>query len=337
MHNQDKNMQIDLSGVNVLVIGDIMLDAYYFGISQRSSPEANVPLIDIKNKEVRLGGAANVAANIKSLGSNPILLGACGVDTIGRSMLELLELQNISSKYVLTSSQRKSILKSRVLVNDKQVLRFDEEKIEYLKAEEELSIKKTFDYIIENETVDIIILQDYNKGLLTENLISHVISVALQRNIKIAVDPKVTNFDCYKDVTLLKPNYEEFCKAIGRKVDKTDLEQLIIAAKELCSEMNFKSLMVTLSECGIFCYDDQGAFISPAHLLDACDVCGAGDTVISIVSLAVAKHVNFNKISHLANKGAASVCKRIGVSVVSKLDLEYECEFELDKINMVSC
>lgn len=316
------NTKLNFSNLNVLVVGDIMVDFYLFGEVNRISPEAPVPVVEINSKESRPGGAANVALNLLELGAKTTLLSMIGHDTTGVQLVKMLKDAGLRTNSVLQNKNRTTTLKTRVFDDDKQVVRFDEEDIEDLNDAQETLMIKEFKKIVTGEKIDIIIIQDYNKGLLTKYFIKQILLHATKAEIPVAVDPKERNFLEYQAIDLFKPNLREFSEAIGYRINPKSIDSLRSGAEELRRKNRFKNLMVTLGAQGIFCFTRDGqSFIVPARSIKAADVSGAGDTVISIASLAFAQKYSMKEIAQLANKGAAAVCKKVGVTPVTLKDL----------------
>lgn len=300
-----------------------MVDHYLFGEVNRISPEAPVPVVEVLKRESRLGGAANVALNISELGGNPFLLTMIGKDKTGDDFIKMLEDNDINTDHILQHRDRVTTLKTRIFDEDKQVVRFDEEEVEDLEKAQETTITNEFKRILSHNKIHIIILQDYNKGLLTKSFIKHILLLATKNEIPVAVDPKERNFLEYQNVDLFKPNLREFSEAIGYRINAKSLESLRSGAEELRRKNRFKNLMITLGANGIFCFTKTGeSFIVPARSIKAADVSGAGDTVISIAALAFVQQQSLKAIAQLANKGAAAVCKKIGVSPVKLKELK---------------
>ena len=313
----------NFSDLNVLIIGDIMVDFYLFGEVNRISPEAPVPVVEITGKESRPGGAANVALNIMELGANPILLSMIGRDITGNLLIKMLKDFGIRVNHLLQHKGRVTSLKTRVFDEDKQVVRFDEEDMEDLEEAQEHQMVKEFKKILSNDKVDVIILQDYNKGVLTKYFIKQILLLATKNGIPVCVDPKERNFFEYQNVDVFKPNLREFSEAIGYRINPKSYESLKSGAEELRRKNRFKNLMVTLGGNGIFCFTKEGnSFILPAKQIKAADVSGAGDTVISIAALAFVKKYPMREIAQFANKGAAAVCKQVGVTPIRLKELK---------------
>lgn len=314
--------KLDFKDLNVLVVGDVMVDFYLFGEVNRISPEAPVPVVEILKKEARPGGAANVALNISELGGNPILLTIIGKDSTATTLLQLLKKNEVKTNHVLQHNNRVTTLKTRVFDEDKQVVRFDEEEAEYLESAQENLLLKELKKIFAAQKIDVIILQDYNKGVLTKHVIKQILLLATKNEIPVAVDPKERNFFDYQAIDLFKPNLREMSEAIGYRINPRSIESLRSGAEELRRKNRFKNLMVTLGANGIFCFTKTGeSFIVPAKAIKAADVSGAGDTVISIAAMAFTQKYSLKEIAGFANKGAAAVCKKIGVAPVTPKDM----------------
>lgn len=318
-----QKQKLNFSDINVLVIGDVMVDFYLFGEVNRISPEAPVPVVEVNSKESRLGGAANVALNIQQLGATSHLLTMIGRDNTGNQFIKMLSEKGIKTGHVLQHKSRTTTLKTRVFDEDKQVVRFDEEEETDLDKSQEATLIKEFNKILKNDKPDVIILQDYNKGVLTKYFIKHILLHSTKLGIPVSVDPKEKNFFDYQNIDLFKPNLRELNEAIGYRINPKSIESLRRGAEELRRKNRFKNLMVTLGANGIFCYTRDGqSFIVPAKSIKAADVSGAGDTVISISSLAFTQKTGMKEIAQLANKAAAIACKKIGVSPVSIKELK---------------
>jgi rfaE bifunctional protein kinase chain/domain len=314
---------LNFSDLTVLIIGDVMVDFYLFGEVNRISPEAPVPVVEIASKESRPGGAANVALNILELGAKPILLSMTGRDVTGNLLIKLLKDFGIRTNHILQNKNRVTTLKTRVFDEDKQVVRFDEEEIEDVIEAQETQLIKEFKKILVNEKIDIIIIQDYNKGVLTKYFIKQILLLSTKNGIPVTVDPKERNFFDYQAIDLFKPNLREFSEAIGYRINAKSIDSLRSGAEELRRKNRFKNLMVTLGSYGIFCFTRDGhSFIVPAKPIKAADVSGAGDTAISIAALAYAQKYPLKDIAQFANKAAAAVCKKIGVTPVSLKELK---------------
>jgi len=308
----------------ILIVGDVMIDAYIWGKVERISPEAPVPIVAVSKRENRLGGAANVALNIKWLGAEPVLCSVIGTDPKGKEFVELVRNEALPVNGICASRNRITTTKFRVIGNNTQLLRVDEEITSNLNESDENILLDTIGAIIETESIDAIVFQDYNKGVLTERVIRGVIALALENKIATVVDPKKINFNCYKNVTLFKPNLKELRE--GLNLDKLDDNQdLQHAAAALHEQMNIDILLATLSEKGVFISwkNDKGyeSHIIPAHRRSIADVSGAGDTVVSVASLCLASGLGLFDLARISNLAGGIVCEDVGVVPVNKTRL----------------
>lgn len=307
----------NFKGLKVLILGDVMIDSYIWGKVDRISPEAPVPVVLVNKRTNMLGGAANVALNIKSLGAEPILCSFVGNDSQGRVFVDLLKHDNISTDGILLSDSRITTTKFRIIGNKVQLLRVDDETDHDLDEKDEILLLSKIKDLIREEAVDVIIMQDYNKGVLTPEIIKQVIEIAGSLKIPVIVDPKRKNFDCYKNVDLFKPNLKELKEGLKIDIDIHDLTAIDQASAAWQEQQSINSLMVTLSENGIFLrYQLDGKstkFHIPAHVRKIADVSGAGDTVISVASLCRALNADLQLTAALANIAGGLVCEHIGV------------------------
>jgi len=309
------------NALNVLIIGDVMIDAYYWGKVDRISPEAPVPIVAVQNKESRLGGAANVALNVQAMGAKPILCSVIGEDEEGNEFLNLLEKNNQTAEGILRSSHRRTTQKTRVIGNNHQMLRIDAEDNTPLNETEEADFFKLIEKTIEAQQVDVVIFEDYDKGAITTNLIHQVVELCTAKNIPTTVDPKKRNFIDYKRVTLFKPNLKELKEGLkiefNHKVD-TELEAAI---EELENQLSNQMTLITLSESGVYIKSNTHKHHVPAHLRDITDVSGAGDTVIALASLCLALEQSAEQIAEISNLAGGLVCENIGVVPIKKQEL----------------
>jgi rfaE bifunctional protein kinase chain/domain len=306
------------ANTRALVVGDVMLDTYWWGESNRISPEAPVPVVNIYKTEHRLGGAANVALNLQSLGAKVSLLAVTGNDTNGKLILQLMKDHRLSSNYILQSEERITTQKNRIMSSNRQALRYDVESTHDLSAKEMQSVKQLFDKIMRENKTDVIVLQDYNKGMLSAPMIRYVIAAATSKNIPIAVDPKKNNFFEYQRVALFKPNLKELREALHTDVDKNKTEQLFAACEQLNKKINCEKILLTLSEKGILGYSATEHFLLPAYERNIADVSGAGDTVIAVAALCISQQLDFELTARLANIAGGLVCETAGVTPVNK-------------------
>lgn len=315
------------NGLKALVIGDVMIDSYIWGSVDRISPEAPVPIVDVKNKESRMGGAANVAKNLHFLGAEPILCAVIGKDTEATTFLGLCDQLGISKEGLVQSEKRITTVKHRVIASAQHVLRIDNEDNSPMDSNDTSLLLKRIELL--SEKADVIIFEDYDKGVLTPELISKVVEIANKKGIPTTVDPKKRNFLAYEGVTLFKPNLKEMREGLKFEYEGDIIDEVTEATKLLKEKMNNQYTMVTLSEHGVFITNHQDDVHIPAHKREIADVSGAGDTVISIASLALAIGLPMDKIAGLANLGGGLVCEHVGVVPIDKQALLKEAENKL--------
>ncbi|MCC7465149.1 MAG: carbohydrate kinase [Saprospiraceae bacterium] len=312
-----------LNDLPVLIVGDVMIDRYLTGSVSRISPEAPVPVVLQKSVEDRLGGAANVALNVKALGGIPYLCSLVGYDNDGKKFLELLEAEHLSQIGIRSSTERCTTVKTRILGNKQQMLRIDHENTHDLTpAEEEILLHQTIT-IMDSEPVRVMILQDYNKGMLPESTIHKLIEEAQKRDIFVAVDPKKNNFFAYRGVDLFKPNLKEVRESAPFPISATT-ESLQKAADFLKERLKNRFTMLTLSEKGLFLDAGKGGSIYPTIPRNIADVSGAGDTVISIAAMALAAGMEVDIVARLSNLAGGQVCESPWVVPVNRERLERE-------------
>ncbi len=307
--------------LNVLIIGDVMIDSYMWGKVSRISPEAPVPIVAVEKKERRLGGAANVALNIQAMGANPILCSVIGIDYEGQIFLDLLKQQKLSQKGILKSRTRITTNKTRVIGNNHQMIRVDEEDDHDVTQSESDQLLQLITFILQHDKIDVIIFEDYNKGLITPKLIHKVVDLAKKRSIPIAVDPKKRNFNSYKGVTMFKPNLKELKEGLKIDFNPDNIKELAKVASGFRVRQKINTLLITLSEHGIYTNSRSVKELIPAHIRKIADVSGAGDTVISVAALCLAMELHPVLTASLANLAGGLVCEQVGVSPVNKEQL----------------
>jgi D-glycero-beta-D-manno-heptose-7-phosphate kinase len=309
--------------LNVLVVGDVMIDSYLWGKVDRISPEAPVPIVSVNRRESLLGGAANVALNLKALGANPILCSVIGKDTRGNEFLELLQKEGLETSGIYRSPERITTTKFRIIGNKAQMLRVDEEIDTDLNASDTGNLIEHVASILNNEGIDVIILQDYNKGVLTSLSISSILAEAQKKKIPVAVDPKKTNFNAYQNIALLKPNLKELREGLKMDIEPGNTNQLLNAIDKLHENQFIETILTTLSEAGVLVSrikDGEAREVVnvPAHLRSIADVSGAGDTVISVAALCLALGTTAYELAVISNLAGGLVCEHIGVVPVDK-------------------
>ncbi|OGU58777.1 MAG: hypothetical protein A2X64_00610 [Ignavibacteria bacterium GWF2_33_9] len=304
-------------GQNVAVIGDIMLDRFFWGNVSRISPEAPVPVVELNNETFHLGGAANVAANFKTLGLNPILMGVLGNDNSGRDFIELCKSMNLETSGLYSSSDRPTTVKTRIIANNQHVARVDREINHYISED----IQNFFMNYLENiQNLKAIIFEDYNKGMLPKEFISKVVDYANDNGIIITVDPKQDNFFDYKHVTLFKPNKKEAQNALGYALD-TD-ENIRKAGLELLSRLDCQNVLITLGSMGMMLFQQDGNIFSvPTRARKVADVSGAGDTAIASFTATYIGGGSSSESASVANFASGTVCEQPGVVPIEIPDL----------------
>ncbi len=302
--------------LKVLIIGDVMIDAYIYGEVDRISPEAPVPIVNVLKKENRLGGAANVALNVQALGATPILCSIVGDDQEAEIFKQLLQDQGITSKGIIKSSKRITTIKNRVMSGSQQMMRIDTESVIPLDAIEQNAMLDHIKKLIDE--VDLVIFEDYDKGSLNDRVIKESIVYANDKGIPTAVDPKRKNFHSYEGCTLFKPNFREFREGLKIDLNPDDDDAVNKAVLDLQERMRFRKALITMSSKGIFLMENGQSIRLPSHLRRVSDVSGAGDTVISIAGLCEALGLPNKFIAELANLGGGIVCEYLGVVPIEK-------------------
>lgn len=328
------------SRLKVLVVGDVMIDSYLWGKVNRISPEAPVPVVHTQKREKRLGGAANVALNLQAMGAEPVLCSVVGADDEGNTFQDLLRKQSLSCEGILKSAKRITTVKERILSGSHQMLRVDSEDDHPLEAEDRKRFINQLSELVPQ--TDVILFQDYDKGVLDKEVIRAVIDMAQEKEIPTVVDPKRRNFHHYHHTTLFKPNLKELreglqLNSIQYKVDPEKLSELgndddylaemVSLVKE---EFQHEAVMVTLSERGVYVESGRDSSAEkhflPAHIRQVADVSGAGDTVISMAALCIGLALPHKFMAGLSNLAGGLVCEYLGVVPVDKKQLLEEAK-----------
>lgn len=314
------------SGIKIGVIGDVMLDTYWWGHVDRISPEAPVPVVALDKKEYRVGGAGNVALNLSSLGASVSILSVTGDDDDSKILDGLFNSHKISTKWLLKSRDRITTNKSRIISRNQQMMRLDSEITSDLSNSDLNALLKNLDQFIREEKPAVIIFEDYNKGVLTQELIEKAIAVCKSNNILTAVDPKRKNFFAYRGVDIFKPNMKEVKDGLNLLIDDIKQPALEEIHEKLKQKLNHNISFITLSEKGVFYKQDSQARIIPSHLRNIADVSGAGDTVIAVASLLYAVTKDVNTMAEVANIAGGLVCEEVGTVPVNRERLLQECK-----------
>lgn len=312
--------------LKVAVVGDIMLDTYWLGNVDRISPEAPVPVVALNKKEQRIGGAANVALNIAALGASISMISILGNDDEGQQLTKLLAANYINTKYLVQSQQRITTNKIRIISRNQHMMRLDAEMADDINTADEERLLYAFENYLAAESPQVVILEDYNKGVLTENVIKKIISLCKKQNILTTVDPKRKNFFSYTGVDIFKPNLKEVKDGLNILQPDVTLSFLKDVHLLLQEKLNHKISLITLSEKGIFYQDENNAAIIPTHIRSIADVSGAGDTVIAVASLVYAATKDARLMSEIANIAGGLVCEEVGTVAIDKMKLLQECK-----------
>lgn len=324
-----KQLFESFSSLKVGVIGDMMLDTYWWGKVDRISPEAPVPIVSVSKRELRIGGAGNVALNLSALGARVDVLGVIGNDDDGIQLTKMFQEKNISTYYLLESNQRPTTNKIRIISRNQHMMRLDAEVTDPLNRNDEEDVIVAFEKYLTEIKPDIVIFEDYNKGVLTQKVISDAITLCKKNKVLIAVDPKRKNFFCYKGVDIFKPNLQEAkdsLNIINDVIGEEDLKRIHDSLKE---KLNHHISFITLSERGVFYRNDKECNIIPTHIRSIADVSGAGDTVIAVASLVYAATHDVKLMAEVANIAGGLVCEEVGTVAINKQKLIEECDLLL--------
>ena len=305
-----KELLQNFRGKKIAVLGDLMLDRYYWGSVQRVSPEAPVPVVEVESESIRLGGAANVARNIQALGGEPVLVGLIGNDHVGQSLLAMLKELNLETRGIVVDSSRPTTIKTRVIAHGQHVVRIDNES----KADcPDHLISRLIDAVrYDIRDIDGIVIEDYNKGVATAEVIRQVMAVAVTYGKIVTVDPKFNNFSEYKGVTVFKPNRREVEEVLGGRL-KT-LDDVVAAGRRLLSMLSAQNVLLTRGEEGMSLFEANGGVMHvPTMAENVQDVSGAGDTVIATLTMALAGGAGIREACVLANCAGGVVVASVGI------------------------
>lgn len=314
------------TGLKVAVIGDVMLDTYWWGNVDRISPEAPVPVVALSKKEQRIGGAGNVALNAHSLGASVSMISVLGKDDDGDQLTELLQKNGIETKYLVHSERRITTNKIRIISRYQHMMRLDAEIADDLGKEDEDRLLYRFENYIAAENPDVVILEDYNKGVLTAAVIKQVVSLCTKHNILTAVDPKRKNFFTYEGVGIFKPNLKEIKEGLNMLPETINLSVLKDMHLLLQEKLQHQVSLITLSEKGVFYQRENDAAVIPTHIRSIADVSGAGDTVIAVASLVYAATKDVKLMAEMANIAGGLVCEEVGTVAINAGKLLSECK-----------
>jgi rfaE bifunctional protein kinase chain/domain len=324
MHDLEKLFSA-FSSTKVAIVGDVMLDTYWWGNVERISPEAPVPVVVLDQKELRMGGAGNVAFNTAALGASTVLFSVIGNDDDGRSLVSLLEKNKIDCSQVVVSNDRITTNKTRVISRNQHMLRLDAEMTRDINKQDEGLLVNKFEEFVRTDKPDVVIFEDYNKGVLTQFGIEKMMAVCLQNDIVTTVDPKRKNFFSFKGATIFKPNLKEVKDGLNVLLDDVNEAFLNDIHQQLKNILHHSISLITLSEKGVFYKDDQSSKIIPTHVRSIADVSGAGDTVIAVASLVYAATKDIGFAASMANIAGGLVCEEVGTVAINKQKLFKEC------------
>ena len=315
----------------ILILGDIMLDEYLFGTVSRISPEAPVPIVEITSDKYLLGGSANVAANIRALGDEPILLGTVGEDEASVKLSQILKEKRISSDFTVNDPSRRTTIKTRVIANNQQVVRTDKENSHELDPDIEQKVLNRFKAVADD--ISAVIISDYGKGVITLSLLEQVIDICIEKDIFVAVDPKETHFHNYRKVSVITPNHHEAGFAYGKRI-RTQ-QDLLEVGNGLIEKLQAKSILITRGADGmsIFRTGEEPTHI-PTFARKVYDVTGAGDTVIATFVSAICGGADLVEASIVANAGAGVTVAEVGTAAVSVARLREELAHNIKNGNL---
>ena len=313
------------SDIRVGIVGDVMLDSYMWGKVDRISPEAPVPVVAVHKKEQRIGGAGNVALNICALAAKASIISVTGSDEDGTALKTMFEKNAIDTSFLLQSLKRITTNKIRIIARNQQMMRLDNEITDDLGYEDENRLILAVQHYIAQEKPAAIILEDYNKGVLTELVIKKIIELCRHNNIITAVDPKRKNFFNFKNVDVFKPNFKEATE--GLNLLSSDINETLLRKihTELQEKLQHNISFITLSEKGVFYQEQNNAEIIPSHIRNIADVSGAGDTVIAVASLVYTATKDAKLMAEIANIAGGLVCEEVGTAAIDKQKLLQEC------------
>jgi D-glycero-beta-D-manno-heptose-7-phosphate kinase len=312
------------NNLRVLIVGDVMLDAYVWGKVERISPEAPVPVVNVLRRELRLGGAGNVILNVQALGAEPIACAVVGQDDFGDKLLHLLRDKNLDTSGIVQSASRITTVKERIIAGSQQVVRVDTETDKTISEAEQIQLIERAKALI--PSCQVVLFEDYDKGVLCPKVIQEITAFANAQGVPTVVDPKKRNFLEYQHVTLFKPNLKELKEGLKIEFDVQNSDELEATVTQLKATLHAQGIFVTLSEHGVYIDHDGEKHHLKAHKRKIADVSGAGDTVISVAACCVALGLPPQLVAELSNLGGGIVCEDVGVVPIDKVRLQTEAE-----------
>lgn len=316
--------------IKVGVVGDVMLDTYWWGHVERISPEAPVPVVSLDKRELRIGGAGNVALNLVAMEAQVSVFSVIGNDADGELLNDLFSQNKINTTYLIKNSDRKTTNKTRIMSRNQQMMRLDSETTEDISSEIADKLLNNLQQYITKEKPQVIILEDYNKGILTEKLITDVVTICKQHNVITAVDPKKKNFFAYKNVDIFKPNLKEVKEGLNIHIDEINAASMSQVHDALAAKLHHHISFITLSEKGVFYKNEETSAIIPSHIRNIADVSGAGDTVIAVASLVYTVTKDQHLMAEVANIAGGLVCEEVGTQAINRKRLLTECKLLLN-------
>ncbi|MFZ1689216.1 MAG: bifunctional ADP-heptose synthase [Flavobacteriales bacterium] len=307
-----------MQGLTALVVGDVMLDAYLWGRVERISPEAPVPVVRVTERSGRLGGAANVALNVRALGATPVVLSVTGADDDGARLAELFKQSGLPENGLIASTRRQTTVKTRVISGHQHIVRVDDETDAELDDADAAALIARADELFAQRKPDVVILEDYDKGVLTERTIAALIALSKKHNVPVAVDPKKRNFFAYRGVDLFKPNLKELREGLKTEIKPGDRKSVKEAVLELERRLGNAASLITLSEHGVYAHAGKEEHTLKAHTREIADVSGAGDTVIAVAALCLAQRSGLRELAALSNLAGGLVCEHVGVAPIER-------------------
>ena len=308
----------EVSRLRVLVIGDVMLDTYCWGVVERISPEAPVPIVAVKKTETRIGGAGNVAINTASLGAVTSIITVLGNDDAGSTLKKLVEDAGIETDFLIQTPDRPTTNKTRIMGRNQQMMRLDLEETSDIDAALEAALFEKVQAYFDKHIPQVCILEDYNKGVLTESLITKIIALCNAKGVITTVDPKKKNFFTYRGVTLFKPNLKEVKEGLQIAIPSVDIAALDYIHQQLQARVQHTISLITLSEHGVYYHDAGQSAIIPTHIRNIADVSGAGDTVIAVASVVYAVIRQMQLAAEIANIAGGLVCEEVGTAPIRR-------------------
>ena len=325
----------DISKMKVAVIGDVMLDTYWWGNVERISPEAPVPVVAVSKREKRIGGAGNVALNVQALGASVALLTILGDDEDGIQLMQLMREKNIDTRFILESKKRITTNKIRIISRNQQMMRLDAEHTDDIDETDEARLQGQVEKYILSEKPDVVIFEDYNKGILTKNIITSTIELCNKNNIPTTVDPKRKNFFSYKNATLFKPNLHEVFTSLNLLPEEISGEMLSGIHHKLKENLDHAISMITLSEKGIFYQENDNKNIIPSHRQEYCRCKRGGRYSYCSCLTCLCIYKKYSLAAEVANIAGGIVCEEVGTAAINKEKLLKECK-ELIPVSEIS-